>query len=31
VIDNGRSTRYGYECSTEVMGTLATVTVKENA
>jgi hypothetical protein len=23
--------RYGYECSTEVMGTLATVTVKENA
>ncbi|MEJ3652245.1 Gfo/Idh/MocA family oxidoreductase [Actinomycetes bacterium KLBMP 9759] len=27
VIDNSRSARYGYECSTEVMGTLATVRV----
>jgi myo-inositol 2-dehydrogenase / D-chiro-inositol 1-dehydrogenase len=28
VIDNSRSARYGYECSTEVMGTLATVRVE---
>ncbi|WP_232660802.1 Gfo/Idh/MocA family protein [Pseudonocardia sp. TRM90224] len=27
VIDNSRSARYGYECSTEVMGTLATARV----
>jgi predicted dehydrogenase len=27
VIDNSRSARYGYECSTEVMGTLATVRI----
>ncbi len=27
MIDNSRSARYGYECSTEVMGTLATVRV----
>ncbi|MCX6464478.1 MAG: Gfo/Idh/MocA family oxidoreductase [Pseudonocardiales bacterium] len=28
VIDNSRSARYGYECSTEVMGTLATARVE---
>jgi len=28
VIDNSRSARYGYECSTEVVGTLATVRVE---
>ena len=28
VIDNSRSARYGYECSTEVMGTRATVRVE---
>ena len=28
VIDNSRSARYGYECSTEVMGTKATVRVE---
>ena len=28
VIDNSRSARYGYECSTEVMGTQATVRVE---
>jgi myo-inositol 2-dehydrogenase / D-chiro-inositol 1-dehydrogenase len=28
VIDNSRAARYGYECSTEVMGTLATVRVE---
>ncbi len=27
VIDNSRSARYGYECSTEVMGTLATARI----
>jgi inositol 2-dehydrogenase len=27
VIDNSRSARYGYECSTEVMGTAATVRI----
>ena len=28
VIDNGRAARYGYECSTEVVGTRATVRVE---
>lgn len=28
VIDNSRSARYGYECSTEVMGTKATVRIE---
>jgi predicted dehydrogenase len=28
VIDNSRSARYGYECSTELVGTLATVRVE---
>jgi predicted dehydrogenase len=27
VIDNSRGARYGYECSTEVMGTLATARI----
>lgn len=27
VIDNGRAARYGYECSTEVVGTLATARI----
>lgn len=27
VIDNSRSARYGYECSTEIMGTLATARI----
>ena len=31
VIDNSRSARYGYECSTEVMGTQATVRVDQPA